>query len=70
MPGACTAISATASTVSNPISISNPEAETPFTATPARFSPIAATIAPVRTGGISRSTQAVPETCTTRPITA
>src|SRR5439155_12015539 len=53
-----------------PIRVSKPEADTPFTATPARLSPIAATIAPVKTGGISFSSQTVPETCTMRPVIA
>ena len=50
--------------------LSNPDPEMFFTATGARLSPMAATMAPVTSGGISRSTQAVPDTCTTNPITA
>ncbi len=36
----------------------------------ARFSPITATTAPVTTGGMKRSIQRVPTSCTTRPISA
>ncbi len=57
MPGARTATSPTATTVSRPIQVSSAAALTALTATGARFSPIAATMAPVTTGGISRSTQ-------------
>ncbi|MCY1224482.1 hypothetical protein D9M68_740190 [compost metagenome] len=58
MPGARTATRPTASTVSRPTQVSSEEPLTALTATGARFSPMAATIAPVTTGGISFSTQA------------
>ena len=39
-----------------------------FTGIAARLSPITATTAPVTTGGMQRSIQPVPTTCTRRPI--
>lgn len=68
MPGACTATTPTASTVARPTQVSNGAPLTALTATGARFRPMAATMAPVTTGGISRSTQRYPTACTTSPI--
>ncbi len=70
MPRANTATPPTHSTVTSASVASKVDADTPFTAIGARFSPITATIAPVTTGGISVSIQRVPTAATTSPISA
>ena len=70
MPRPLTAISPTATTVISPITVSKGAPDMFLTPSGARLSPMAATIDPVTTGGISVSTQAVPDTCTMTPTSA
>ncbi len=67
-PGAMTATRPTATTVINPIQVSKAVALTPMMATGARLRPITATMAPVTTGGMSFSTQRVPDMVTIQPM--
>jgi hypothetical protein len=69
IPGAATAVSPMIRAVSNPIQASNWLPLTDLTATGARFSPMAATTAPVTMGGIKRSTQPTPDCMTIKAMT-